>query len=179
MLNYKMNNLGLKRSFKKTAENVEMSRFIGKWYEVARIPFGVESREKFNVTVEFFQDEDSIFIKNTEQIIFPDGIVKEIISTGRATKRDQKDKIKKKYSDSQLQVLYNYKDAQQIEFNILFVAGGEIPMPYQCAAIGTQRNLWILSRKKRISENVLKAIESFLEKKYNYNFDNLKMTPFY
>lgn len=168
----------LSRSFKRTAKNVDLSRFEGIWYETARLPFGMEQRDNFDVTAEYTLAGNEIIVKNTEKVRFPNGGIKTVSITGRAMPRGPQEYIKKKYINSQLKVVFDFDGAKPGEFNILFVGGSDAPQPYQYAVIGTRKYLWVLSKKKVVSDFALEKIKDYIQKKYNYDLSKLRRTPF-
>jgi lipocalin len=155
------------RSFKRTAKNVDLSRFVGSWYEIARLPFQIESRDNFDVTAEYTLNGSEIIVKNTESVRFPNGEVRKISATAHAKSRDINEHIKQKYINSQLIVLFDFKCAQPGEFNILFVGGSKNPDPYKYTVIGTNKHLWILCRNKQVPDSSLETIKNYISKTYD------------
>lgn len=142
----------------KTEQNVDLNRYIGKWYEIASIP-------------QFFQ-RDCIGNSSAVYTLSSNNIIKVVnscdteegkeIAEGRA-------KVVDKKTNSKLEVTFvNF-------FGWLFLLAGdywilEVDENYSYALVGdpSTKYAWILSREESMSLDKLKAAEKvFLENGYD------------
>ena len=132
---------------------VDIDKYLGTWYEFARIKNNFEPNFK-NVTAQYLMQIDgSIKVINSG---FVNGELKQIIGT--AIKTD---------NDNVLKVSF-FPDVYS-EYRILFVDDD-----YQYALVGGEdkNNLWMLARNNNFNKDIYnKFINIALS--YNYNVENL------
>jgi len=146
-------------------ENVDLNRYIGRWYEIALIPVWFQKDCAGGTTAEYTLVKEGV-VSVVNRCCTRDGKVKE--AKGRAWVVDTKTPAKLKVSFFSL-------------FGFWLFAGHywiiDLDPEYQYAVIGhPSRNLgWILSRTPKLPEEVLQGIVERLEAN-GYNFSQFKMT---
>ncbi len=146
-------------------EDVDLNRYIGRWYEIALIPVWFQKDCAGGTTAEYTLVKEGV-VSVVNRCCTKDGKVKE--AKGRAWVMDKKTPAKLKVSFFSL-------------FGFWLFAGHywiiDLGPEYQYAVIGhPSRNLgWILSRTPKLPEEVLKGIVERLEAN-GYNFSQFKMT---
>lgn len=135
---------------------IDVDKYIGKWFEIARIPNVFQLNMK-NVTAEYIREEN-----NTIKVInsgYLNGELKQI--TGVATTTEKDDLLN-----------VSFFHGVNNEYRIL-----AIDKNYQYALVGgtTPDYLWILSRTPNITKDTYKALVN-IAKKNGYNVKNLKIT---
>ena len=135
---------------------IDLYRFLGKWFEIAKIPIGFELNLT-NVTAEYQYNSDK-----TIQIInrgYLNGDMKEIIGTAYTT--DVDDLLKVSFFPN----IYS-------DYKIL-----SVDKDYKYAVIGGQNKdfLWILARTKTISSEIYSSLID-IAKRRGYNTDKLIIT---
>lgn len=149
----------------RVVEDVDLSRYIGRWYEIALIPVWFQKNCAGGTTAEYTLLKDGK-IGVVNRCCTKDGKVKE--AKGRAWVVDKKTPAKLKVSFFSL-------------FGFWLFAGHywiiDLDPDYQYAVIGhPSRDLgWILSRTPKLSEEVLRGIVDRLEAN-GYSFSRFKMT---
>lgn len=134
----------------------DLSRYLGKWYEIARFDHSFE-RGMENVTAEYvLRDDGMVEVTNTG---WKDGKIK--VAKGRARQVDALN------DPAQLEVsffLFFYSD-----YNVLMLDDN-----YQVALVGSRspRYLWILSRTPEVSDDVLGCFLEEAERR-GYNTGDL------
>jgi len=146
-------------------EQVDLNRYVGRWYEIALIPVWFQKECAGGTTAEYtLIKEETVSVAN--QCCKKDGSVKE--AKGRAWVVDKKTPAKLKVSFFSL-------------FGLWFFAGDywiiDLGPEYEYVVIGhPSRNIgWILSRTPQLTDQVLKYIAERLEAK-GYDFSKFKMT---
>ncbi len=125
----------------RTAALVDLDQYLGRWYEIARLPNRFE-KGMTHVTAEYRRDADGgIEVINTGQ---RDGKVK--TATGHATVADAA-------SNAKLEVSFFWP----FEGNYWIL---ELDPDYRWALVGepSREYLWILSREPRLSPEVVKNL---------------------
>jgi apolipoprotein D and lipocalin family protein len=146
-------------------EDVDLSRYIGRWYEIALIPVWFQKECAGGTTAEYTLVKDGV-VSVVNKCCTKDGKVKE--AKGRAWVVDKKNPAKLKVSFFSL-------------FGFWLFAGHywiiDLDPEYQYAVIGhPSRELgWILSRTPKLPEGILKSIAERLETN-GYDFLKFKMT---
>ena len=146
-------------------EDVDLNRYIGRWYEIALIPVWFQKDCAGGTTAEYTLVKEGV-VSVVNKCCTKDGKVKE--AKGRAWVVDKKTPAKLKVSFFSL-------------FGFWLFAGHywiiDLDPEYQYAVIGhPSRDLgWILSRTPKLPEEVLKSIAERLEAN-GYNFSKFKMT---
>lgn len=146
-------------------QNVDLSRYCGRWYEIARIPVWFQKECACGTTAEYTLVKDGV-VSVVNRCCTSDGEVKE--AKGRAWVVDKK-------TPAQLKVSF---------FSLFgfWLFGGhywiiDLDPDYRYAVVGhPSRTLgWILSRTPQLSEDVLDGIAERLEAK-GYSFSQFKMS---
>ena len=149
----------------RVVEDVDLSRYIGRWYEIALIPVWFQKDCAGGTTAEYTLVKDGV-VGVVNRCCTKDGKVKE--AKGRAWVVDKKTPAKLKVSFFSL-------------FGFWLFAGHywiiDLDPEYRYAVIGhPSRDLgWILSRTPKLPEEVLKSIAERLEAN-GYNFSKFTMT---
>ena len=149
----------------RVVEDVDLSRYVGRWYEIALIPVWFQKECAGGTTAEYTLVKEGV-VSVVNKCCTKDGKVKE--AKGRAWVVDKKIPAKLKVSFFSL-------------FGFWLFAGHywiiDLDPEYQYAVIGhPSRDLgWILSRTPKLPEEVLKSIAERLEAN-GYNFSRFKMT---
>ena len=146
-------------------EDVDLSRYLGRWYEIAHIPVWFQKGCAGGTTAEYTLIKDGV-VSVVNRCCSDDGKVKE--AKGRAWIVDKKTPAKLKVSFFSLFGLWLFGGKYWII---------DLDPDYQYAVIGHPgREIgWILSRTPTLSEEVLQGIEDTLNAK-GYDFSKFKMT---
>ena len=149
----------------KVIENVDLTRYLGRWYEIALIPVWFQKGCAGGTTAEYSLVKDGV-INVVNKCCTEDGNVKE--ATGRAWVVDKKHPAKLKVSFVSLLGLWLFKG----DYWII-----DLDPDYRYAVVGHPgRDLgWILSRTPTLPENVLQGIGERLTAN-GYDFSRFKMT---
>lgn len=140
-----------------TADNVDLTKYMGTWYEIARIDFTFEKNLK-NTTADYRMNKDgTVMVLNTG---FNEKKNRWQSSEGRA-------RMRKDSKSSELEV--SFFGPFYSDYNILEIMGD-----YEYALVAGKNNdyLWILSRTKTIPDDVKSA---FLEKAKKLGFDTNRL----
>ena len=140
----------------KTVPKVDLNRYVGKWYEIAKYPNRFEKSCQGNVTAEYaLRPDGRIDVKNS--CLKKDG--KMLIANGEA-------KIADKSTNAKLKVRF----APKFLSFLPFVWGDywviDLDKDYKYVAIGDKPRayFWILSREPTMDEKTYQAIVSRVEK---------------
>lgn len=135
---------------------IDINKYLGKWYEIARIPT-VFQRDMTKVTAEYVLNEDKTI--NVINSGYVNGELIKVTATALTTDKD--DLLKITFSP------YIYSD-----YKILAVDEN-----YQNALVGGEstNKLWILARTPRIDKHTYTKFISIANKN-GYNTQNLKIT---
>lgn len=143
-----------------TVRSVDLKRYAGKWYEVARLPNGFQKKCAGNVAAEYkLLDDGKIEVVNSCKK--PDG--ETIVARGKARIKDEK-------TNAKLEVRF----APAFLSFLPFVWGNywilELGENYDYAVIGdpSRNYFWVLNRTPEIEESKLQAIlQRFKEKGFD------------
>lgn len=131
--------------------HVDLKKYMGKWFEIARIKNEFEPNMK-KVTAQYnLNEDDTIQVINSGYI---DDTLKEIIGTAKTTNENNL-------------LLISFRHPIYSQYKILFVDDD-----YQYALVGgsSENYLWILSRTPNLDKTILdKLINIAKEEKYNVN----------
>lgn len=144
-----------------TVDNVDLTRYLGRWYEIARFPNGFEENCE-GVTADYARREDGLIsVTNTCYKGAPDG--EREVAEGRARVVDEATKAKLKVS---------FFGPFWGDYWIIGLADD-----YSLSLVGEPegRYLWILSRTPEISDETREKALSDL-KAMGYNTDALYWT---
>jgi apolipoprotein D and lipocalin family protein len=127
-----------------TVERVELNRYLGKWYEIARFEQSFQ-KDCTAVTAEYkLRKNGTIKVTNTCRKFSPDGELK--VATGRA-------RVSNKDTNAKLKVQFFLRF-----LNIGFLSGDYWVLAlgdnYEYAMVGdpSRKYLWILSRTNKLDE---------------------------
>ena len=143
-----------------TVKNLDLQKFLGTWYEIARFPHNFEKNLQGVTATYSMRNDGKIKVVNQGYLGSPDG--KHKSATGKA-------RIPNPDDPARLQVsffLFFYGD-----YLIL-----ELDENYQWAMIGTGSPdyFWILSRKPELDDQVLKKLYESAEKR-GYDLSKIEM----
>lgn len=142
-----------------TVQKLDLNRFLGKWYEIARFDHRFE-RDMEGVTADYSKRPDGkIRVINSGYIGGLDGKYKAI--EGKAKQPDPADPGKLKVSF----FLWFYADYYVLELD---------QVAYSCALIGssTDKYLWILSRTPQLDD---KKLQQLLDDAKERGYDTSKL----
>lgn len=140
---------------------IDIDNYVGKWYEIARIPTVFQLNMK-NVTAEYIREEN-----NTIKVInsgYVNGELKQITGLALPTEKDDLFKVS----------FFNGVNTVAVDSDYKILA---IDEDYQYALVGgsTPNYLWILSRTPNIPQREYNTLVN-IAKKNGYNVKNLKIT---
>jgi apolipoprotein D and lipocalin family protein len=147
-----------------TVKSVEIDRYLGKWYEIARFDQSFQRNCTATEANYSLRKNGDIKVLNRCRLFSPDGKLKE--STGRAWVKDKK-------TNAKLKVQFFLKFLK-----IGFLSGNywiiDLDKDYQYAMIGdpSRKYLWILSRSKTLPDE---TYQKLLEKAEKLKFDTSKL----
>jgi apolipoprotein D and lipocalin family protein len=146
-------------------ENVDLNRYLGRWYEIARIPVWFQKDCACGTTAEYTLVKDGV-VSVVNRCCTSDGEMKE--ARGRAWVVDKKTPAKLKVSFFSLFGFWLFGGHYWII---------DLDPDYRYAVVGhPKRTLgWILSRTPQLSEEVLDGIAERLEAN-GYSFSQFKMS---
>lgn len=147
-----------------TVDYVDIQRYLGKWYEIARFDQKFQKGCTATSATYTLRKDGDIAVKNECRLNNPNG--KQKVSYGRAWVVDTD-------SNAKLKVQFFLK-----RFKIPFLAGNywilELGDNYEYAIIGdpSREYLWFLSRTKTISERLYSHL---INRAQDMNFDTTKL----
>ena len=142
-----------------TATSVDLSRYVGKWYEIARLPMWAQQNCLRSTAEYTLLESDEIGVKNT--CATADG--KETSIEGTATIFDQEHAAK-------LHVVFDQWVAKIIEFYTPPNDGNywilHVDPEYRHAVVGTpdREYLWILARTPSLPESTYQELVTFSQR---------------
>lgn len=138
-----------------TAKSVDLQKYMGKWYEIARLPNSFQKGCHCSTAEYKILDKDTISVTNK---CYKDGKLKEATATAWQSNVDDNSKLKVRFF-----WLFTGK------YWILYVSDD-----YQYAVIGepSREYLWFLSRTKHISQQQLDLMKNVATQQ-GYNLDQL------
>jgi apolipoprotein D and lipocalin family protein len=125
--------------------SVDLNRYAGKWYEIARLPFSFESKLKCITATYTLREDGNIKVENAGRLISTPG--KTRIASGKAFIPDKNAPGKLK-----VQFFWPFKGDYWIMYldeNYKYVLIGEPSFRY----------LWILARENKLEEPVLQMLK--------------------
>jgi len=146
-------------------EQVDLNRYVGLWYEVAKIPNSFQDQCAYGTTAEYKIDEDGDIIV-TNSCYDKDGKID--VAEGLA-------KVVDKKTNSKLEVSFVSFLGIRPFWGDYWIIG--LDENYEWAVIGTpgRKYGWILSRTSSLPGETIRKIYSILEEK-NYNPDDFEMS---
>ena len=120
----------------KTVDHVDLNRYLGKWYEIARLPNRFEKKCQRDVTAEYSKDGKKILVHNS--CIQQDGSPK--VAEGRA-------KVADSMTNAKLKVTFFWPF-----YGNYWIIG--LDPEYRWAIVGEpdRKYMWILSRTPQIAD---------------------------
>lgn len=148
-----------------TVNKVDLKRYIGVWYEIARMPNRFQKQCVRNTTATYSLNDDGT-IKVINRCIKDDGSEDKV--TGKA-------RIVDKNSNAKLEVSFVSIFGFHLFWGDYWIIG--LDEDYQFAVVGTPSREygWILCREKTMPENMFDEAKQILVKQ-GYNPDDFKMT---
>lgn len=150
-----------------TVPSVDLARYLGTWYEIARLPMRHEDRDATDITANYSLREDGK-IKIENRCINPDGAREEAI--GEATPVDA--------SNAKLEVSFLPEALRWIPFTKGDYWVLRLAPDYSTSLVGSpdRKYLWLLSRTPAMAEE---EKQEWLEyaRKLGFELDALIHTP--
>lgn len=147
-----------------TVNHVDLERYLGKWYEIARFDQTFQKGCTASEAIYSLREDGDIKVVNHCRIGSPDGELK--VAEGRAW-------VKDKDTNAKLKVQFFLKN-----FKLFLLSGNywilELDHDYQYVIIGdpSRKYLWILSRSKNMDPILY---EDLVAKAQAMNFDTSKL----
>lgn len=144
-----------------TVSYVDYDRYLGKWYDIAHLPFGYQPQNATNTTATYgLISADPLKISVDNRSTMPSG--QEIRAQGVAT-LDQSDPN----TNAKLNVDFGIESRDDGKYWILMLDEAN----YQWAVVGhpNRQMLWILSRTPKISRQLLQEIFYRLQMEHGYD----------
>jgi len=147
-----------------TVDHVDLDRYLGKWYEIARLDQRFQKGCTATEAIYSKRKDGEIKVLNRCRLNTPDGKLKEAV--GRAWVTD-------KNTNAKLKVQFFLK-----RFKIPFLSGKywilDLDEDYQNVIIGdpSRKYLWILSRSKEMKEGIYQEL---VDKAEDLHFDTTKL----
>ncbi len=152
------------RTSLQTVESVDVARYLGKWYEIARLP-QIFQPGCTQVTAEYsLNDDGSVKVFNTCRVLDPkDGRL--ITITGRATPVDE--------TNSKLDVTF-FNGFAQGKYWVLELDAEN----YEYALVGDplRTSLYLLSRKPTLDSDIKDKLLELAVTKHGYDISRVIMT---
>lgn len=152
-----------------TVEHVDLNKYLGKWYEIARFEAWFET-DCVNVTAEYSQEDDFIKVVNTCHLKTLDGKLKS--STGRAWVVDKKTNAKLKVS---------FLPGYLCFLDRLFSGDYwilKLDPNYEVVLVGepSKKYLWILARTTVINHRIYEEYVNYA-RDLGFDVSKLQLTP--
>jgi apolipoprotein D and lipocalin family protein len=140
-----------------TADHVDLTRYQGKWFEIARLPLSWENRSSSNVTANYTSRPDGK-IEVLNSCVKSDGKVMQSKGTAKAASKQDTSKLK---------VTFFWPFSG--DYWIL-----DLDHDYRWALVGnpSRKNLWILSRTPSLDRE---TVDALLAKGRALGFDTRKI----
>lgn len=148
-----------------TVKQVDLNKYVGLWYEVAKIPNSFQDQCAYGTTAEYKIDEDGDIIV-TNSCFDENGKID--VAEGLA-------KVVDKKSNAKLEVSFVSFLGIRPFWGDYWIIG--LDENYQWAVIGTpsRKYGWILSRTSSLPDETIQKIYSILEEQH-YNPDDFEMS---
>lgn len=147
-----------------TVNSVDLNKYVGTWYEIAKIPNSFQNKCARNTTATYIlRDDGNIDVIN--KCIETDGSIDEAKGIAKVT--DKK-------SNSKLEVSFVRIFGISLFWGDYWIIG--LDKDYKYAVVGTpsRKYGWILSRTPKLAKNDLEEIYNIL-KQQGYNINDFKM----
>jgi apolipoprotein D and lipocalin family protein len=151
-----------------TVDDVNLDRFTGRWYEIARLPNSFQDQCVSDVTAEYRQRKDG-GLEVINRCRAEDGSMDRARGVARVVNQETNAKLEVRFAPAWL----SWISATWVDFWILYLAPD-----YSVSAVGTptRKSLWILSRTPEISEEKYREMVRDLSAQ-GYAIDKLMPTP--
>lgn len=151
------NGQGKQQAYQLPIQKIDLNKFSGLWYEIARVPSSFEPENATNVTAEYtLMPQGSLQVVNTEMI---GGKTISIKGVG----------VSQDFTNSHLKIYFPTVGVTG-EYNIL-----ETDYSYALVAGGGDK-IWILSRKNTMDYVTYGMLLNRLHRLYNYNVEKIMPT---
>ncbi|MDE1163694.1 MAG: lipocalin family protein [Acidobacteriaceae bacterium] len=143
----------------KTVDHVDLSRYLGKWYELARLPNRFEKKCDRDVMAEYTLDGETVRVVNTC-----------IKADGKATQSKGKAKVVDAATKAKLKVTFFWPF-----YGDYWIVG--LDSEYRWAVVGepSRKYLWVLSRTKTLSDAEWKVVDGVI-REAGYEKSAVRMT---
>jgi apolipoprotein D and lipocalin family protein len=150
-----------------TVDYVNLDKYAGKWYEIARLPNSFQDQCVSEVTAEYRRRDDG-GLEVINRCRMEDGSMDQARGAARVVNEETNAKLKVRFAPAWL----SWLPATWVDFWILYRAPD-----YSVSAVGTptRKSLWILSRTPDLPEEVYKEMTRHLAKQ-GYAVDKLMPT---
>lgn len=151
-----------------TVESVDLNKYLGKWFEIARIDAWFE-KGCVNATAEYSLDNDTIHILNSCRLNTPDGKLKQ--AHGRAI-------VVPNSNNAKLEVSFL---PEYLSWFDAFFSGDywilKLDKNYQVVLVGepSKKYLWILARSEEIDAKIYEEYVQYA-KSLGFDVDKLQKT---
>jgi apolipoprotein D and lipocalin family protein len=149
-----------------TVEQVDLPRFMGRWYEIARLPYFTERRCMANVTADYRLGDDGM-VHVSNRCLYQDGRIGQ--ATGVARVIDYG-------CNARLQISFRMLYGVYVFWDDYWIIG--LGADYDYALIGqpTKTRAWILAREAQVSDRQLAGwLGEFADK--GFPADHFLRTP--
>ena len=139
-----------------TATAVDLSRYVGKWYEIARLPMWAQ-RNCLRSTAEYtLLESEKIGVKNT--CVTAEGDETNIEGTATIVDQEHEAKLDVVFDQWAAKIIAFYSPPNNGNYWIL-----RVDPEYQHAVVGTpdRQYLWILARTPSLSEDTYQELVTF------------------
>lgn len=128
----------------KTVAKVDLDKYLGKWFEIARLPNSFQEKCVGEVSAEYTKNEDGT-IRVTNACLEKDGKIQTVVGKAKIDDKKTNAKLKVRFAPAVLSWFSGVWGDYQI------IALGD---NYEYAVVGTpdRKYLWFLSRKPQIEE---------------------------
>jgi apolipoprotein D and lipocalin family protein len=153
--------------FPETVEFVDIERYMGLWYEIARYP--VPFDEDAEAVTALYELNDNRTVSLTNSGVLSNGATTEITGTARVV-----DEV----TNAKLAVTFDRPDLEGIEFPYWIIELDEVEGSYERAAVSsdTRFTLYILNREPTMANDDYEDLLNRLVKK-GFDVDKLELTP--
>lgn len=152
----------------KTVPSVDLKRYTGKWYEIAKFPNRFQKNCVGNVTAEYAVNDDGT-IQVTNSCLKKDGQYETAVGKAKIADKDSKAKLEVRFAPKVLSFI-------PLVWGDYWII--DLDQNYQYSVVGepSKKYLWILSRTPEMNETVYQNILRRLETK-GYKPNKLQKTP--
>ena len=152
-----------------TAPSVDLKRYSGKWYEIAKFPNKFQKDCVGNTTAEYVLEPDGDRLRVTNRCLKKDGKIEEATGTAKIDDKRTNAKLEVRFAPAFLKFL------PQVWGDYWII---DLDPDYQYAAVGhpERKYLWIMSRTPEMDDATYQQILRRVEKK-GFDPNKLIKTP--